>query len=68
VFALAPMHGAIGHCGASNTNRLRDSRICKPLIEQGTHSSLERFAETNRMLAQVASALRNGADARRGVR
>jgi predicted DNA-binding ribbon-helix-helix protein len=57
-FAPAPVHGAIGYRGASDTERTRDSRIGKPLIEQRTHSSLERFAKADRVLAQILNRFR----------
>jgi hypothetical protein len=50
-FAPTPVHGAIGHRGASDIERTRGSRIGKPFVEQRTHSSLERFAKTDGVLA-----------------
>ncbi len=50
-FALTPVHAAIGYCGASDIERTGDSSIGKPFIKQRTHSSLERFAKADRVLA-----------------
>jgi hypothetical protein len=52
------VHGAIGYRGASDIERVRNGRVGKPFIEQCTHFSLERFAEADRVLAQVLNRFR----------
>jgi hypothetical protein len=68
LFALTPVHGAIGYRGASRIERTGDSRVGEPFIKQRTHSSLERFAEADRMLAQVLNRFRLQERGRRAPR